>query len=103
TLNDHYLHVHRCPRPREPHAFPTRRSSDLTRAGAHAPARLIPEGIMTRKLFLAGALLSAAAPLAAQQPEQRIDRVGHIVAVVGDSAILNFDIQESIIARAAQV
>ena len=58
---------------------------------------------MTRKLFLAGALLSAAAPLAAQQPEQRIDRVGHIVAVVGDSAILNFDIQESIIARAAQV
>jgi peptidyl-prolyl cis-trans isomerase SurA len=58
---------------------------------------------MTRKLFLAGALLSAAVPLAAQQPEQRIDRVGHIVAMVGDSAILNFDIQEGIIARAAQV
>lgn len=58
---------------------------------------------MTRKLFLAGAFLSAAVPLAAQQPEQRIDRVGHIVAVVGDSAILNFDIQEGMIARAAQV
>ena len=58
---------------------------------------------MTRKLFLAGAMLSAAVPLAAQQPEQRVDRVGHIVAMVGDSAILNFDIQEAIIARAAQV
>ena len=57
---------------------------------------------MTRKLILAGALLSAAAPLAGQQPEQRIDRVGHIVAMVGDSAILNFDIQEGIIARAAR-
>jgi hypothetical protein len=50
---------------------------------------------MTRTLFLAGALLGAAVPLAAQQPEQRIDRVGHIVAMVGDSAILNFDIQEA--------
>ncbi|HEX2167265.1 MAG TPA: SurA N-terminal domain-containing protein, partial [Longimicrobiales bacterium] len=57
---------------------------------------------MTRKLFLAGALFIAAAPLTAQQPEQRVDRVGHVVAVVGDSAILNFDIQEAIIARAAQ-
>lgn len=47
-------------------------------------------------------MLSAAVPLAAQQPEQRVDRVGHIVAMVGDSAILNFDIQEAIIARAAQ-
>ncbi|HSJ31969.1 MAG TPA: peptidylprolyl isomerase [Longimicrobiales bacterium] len=58
---------------------------------------------MTRTLFLAGALLCAAVPLAAQEPEQRIDRVGHIVAMVGDSAILNFDIQEAILARAAQV
>ncbi|MGH7447565.1 MAG: peptidylprolyl isomerase [Longimicrobiales bacterium] len=56
---------------------------------------------MTRTLFLAGAFLCAAAPLAAQEPEQRTDRVGHVVAIVGDSAILNFDIQEGIIARAA--
>ncbi|HEX6134980.1 MAG TPA: peptidylprolyl isomerase [Longimicrobiales bacterium] len=56
---------------------------------------------MTRTLFLTGALLCAAAPLAAQEPEQRVDRVGHIVAIVGDSAILNFDLQEAIIARAA--
>ncbi|MBR9990309.1 MAG: peptidylprolyl isomerase [Gemmatimonadetes bacterium] len=58
---------------------------------------------MTRTLFLASVLASVAVPLAAQQPEQRIDRVGHIVAMVGDSAILNFDIQEGIIARAAMV
>lgn len=56
---------------------------------------------MTRILVVAGALFGVAAPLAAQQPEQRVDRVGHIVAIVGDSAILNFNLQEGIIARAA--
>lgn len=56
---------------------------------------------MTRTLFLTAAILSATGPLAAQEPGTRTDRVGHIVAVVGDSVILNFDIQEGIIARAA--
>ncbi|HUF50553.1 MAG TPA: peptidylprolyl isomerase [Longimicrobiales bacterium] len=56
---------------------------------------------MTRILVVAAAIFGVAAPLAAQQPEQRVDRVGHIVAIVGDSAILNFNLQEGVIARAA--
>ena len=58
---------------------------------------------MKRTFLLVFALLGAAAPLAAQDSAPRIDRVGHIVAMVGDSAILNFNIQEAIITRAAQV
>jgi peptidyl-prolyl cis-trans isomerase SurA len=56
---------------------------------------------MKRILVTAAAVFGVAAPLDAQQPEQRVDRVGHVVAIVGDSAILNFNIQEGIIARAA--
>jgi peptidyl-prolyl cis-trans isomerase SurA len=56
---------------------------------------------MTRTILIAAVACAAAAPLAAQQPAPRSDRVGHIVAVVGDSAILNFDIQEGILARQA--
>jgi peptidyl-prolyl cis-trans isomerase SurA len=55
---------------------------------------------MTRTLCLAAALIAATTPLGAQESGQRSDRIGHIVAVVGDSAILNFDVQEAIIARA---
>jgi hypothetical protein len=66
------------------------------------PVRPFPEGIMTGRLILIASLAGAlAAPVAAQQPEQRADRVGYIVAIVGDSAILNFDLQEGIIGRAA--
>jgi peptidyl-prolyl cis-trans isomerase SurA len=54
---------------------------------------------MTRTFFLAAALLAAAAPLAAQG-SPRTDTIGRIVAIVGDSAILNFDVQEAVIARA---
>lgn len=56
---------------------------------------------MTRTILTAAAALIAAAPLVAQQPAARSDLVGHIVAIVGDSAVLNFDIQEGILAREA--
>jgi peptidyl-prolyl cis-trans isomerase SurA len=56
----------------------------------------------TRGILVAAVLLAAAASLAAQQPAPRPDRIGHIVAVVGDSAILNFDVQEALLAREAQ-
>jgi peptidyl-prolyl cis-trans isomerase SurA len=50
----------------------------------------------------AGVTVAAAAPLAAQQPAPRTDRVGYVVAIVGDSAILNFDLQQAIVTREAQ-
>jgi peptidyl-prolyl cis-trans isomerase SurA len=60
---------------------------------------------MTQFRTLAFAILavaSAAATAAAQQPAaQQPDRIGHIVAFVGDSAILNFDVQNAILAREA--
>jgi peptidyl-prolyl cis-trans isomerase SurA len=59
-----------------------------------------------RTFVLAAALTAAAAAaataVAAQQPAPRIDRVGHVVAIVGDSAILNFDIQQALHAIEAQ-
>jgi peptidyl-prolyl cis-trans isomerase SurA len=60
----------------------------------------------TRTLLLAGLALgvgaAAALPAAAQQPAPRSERIGHIVAIVGDSAILNFDIQNALLAMQAQ-
>jgi peptidyl-prolyl cis-trans isomerase SurA len=56
----------------------------------------------TRTLLCAAALAILAAPIAAQQPAPQVERVGHIVAVVGDSAILNFDLQNAMLAREAQ-
>jgi peptidyl-prolyl cis-trans isomerase SurA len=60
---------------------------------------------MTRFPSLGFAILavaSTAATAAAQQPAaQQPDRIGHIVAFVGDSAILNFDVQNAILAREA--
>jgi peptidyl-prolyl cis-trans isomerase SurA len=55
---------------------------------------------MTRRIILATVALAAAAPVAAQETGPRTDRIGHVVAIVGDSAILNFDVQEAVIARA---
>ena len=46
------------------------------------------------------AALAAAAPALAQEP--RAERIGRIVAIVGDSVILNFDIQSGILAFEAQ-
>src|SRR5690606_8785829 len=73
----------------------------LRRPGHSSRVPRIVEGTMTRTLFPAVLLLLAAAPLAAQEPEPRVDRIGHVVAIVGDSVILNFDLQQAIIARAA--
>jgi peptidyl-prolyl cis-trans isomerase SurA len=56
----------------------------------------------TRTLLCTAALAILAAPVAAQQPAPQVERVGHIVAVVGDSAILNFDLQNAMLAREAQ-
>jgi peptidyl-prolyl cis-trans isomerase SurA len=60
---------------------------------------------MTQFRTLAFAILAVAsttATAAAQQPSaQQPDRIGHIVAFVGDSAILNFDVQNAILAREA--
>ncbi|HSJ05092.1 MAG TPA: peptidylprolyl isomerase [Longimicrobiales bacterium] len=60
---------------------------------------------MTRFRTLAYAIIAVAvapASAAAQQPAaQQPDRIGHIVAFVGDSAILNFDVQNAILAREA--
>lgn len=55
---------------------------------------------MTRRIILATVALGAAAPVAAQETGPRTDRIGHVVAIVGDSAILNFDVQEAVMARA---
>jgi peptidyl-prolyl cis-trans isomerase SurA len=59
----------------------------------------------TRTLACAAAVALLAAPVAAQQPAQQPapqgERIGHIVAVVGDSAILNFDLQNAVLARQA--
>jgi peptidyl-prolyl cis-trans isomerase SurA len=49
----------------------------------------------------AAGLLLAASPLLAQQPAAQSERIGHIVAIAGDSAILNFDIQNALLARQA--
>jgi peptidyl-prolyl cis-trans isomerase SurA len=54
-------------------------------------------------LLMAAAAVAVATPLAAQQPAARSDRIGHIVAIVGDSAVLNFDLQEALLAREAQL
>lgn len=54
-------------------------------------------------MLVAAACALVATPLVAQQPAPRADRIGHIVAVVGDSAILNFDLQEMLLAREAEV
>jgi peptidyl-prolyl cis-trans isomerase SurA len=60
----------------------------------------------TRRVLRAAALLGIAAgaafgSAAAQQPAPQVERIGHIVAVVGDSAVLNFDLQNSLLARQA--
>jgi peptidyl-prolyl cis-trans isomerase SurA len=58
-----------------------------------------------RNLLLAAAFSVTTAGLgavSAQQPAPRVDRVGHVVAMVGDSAILNFDIQQAVVAYEAQ-
>jgi peptidyl-prolyl cis-trans isomerase SurA len=58
-----------------------------------------------RTILLAAALFgstAASVPVSAQQPAPRVDHVGHVVAMVGDSAILNFDIQQAVIAYEAQ-
>lgn len=57
---------------------------------------------MRRTILTAIIAAFVAAPASAQQPAPRVDRIGHIVAVVGDSAILNFDIQDGVLAMAAQ-
>lgn len=57
---------------------------------------------MRRSILTAIIAVAAAAPAPAQQPAPRVDRIGHIVAIVGDSAILNFDIQDGVLAMAAQ-
>src|SRR5690606_23260958 len=55
----------------------------LRRPGHSSRVPRIVEGTMTRTLFPAVLLLLAAAPLAAQEPEPRVDRIGHVVAIVG--------------------
>jgi peptidyl-prolyl cis-trans isomerase SurA len=58
-----------------------------------------------RTILLAAAIAGstvAATAASAQQPAPRVDRVGHVVAIVGDSAILNFDVQQAVIAYEAQ-
>jgi peptidyl-prolyl cis-trans isomerase SurA len=57
----------------------------------------------TRTILCAAGLLACAAPLVAQQPAPPAERVGYIVAVVGDSAILNFDLDQGLLARQAQL
>jgi peptidyl-prolyl cis-trans isomerase SurA len=56
----------------------------------------------TGTLLCTAALAVLAVPVAAQQPAPQVERVGHIVAVVGDSAVLNFDLQNALLAREAQ-
>jgi peptidyl-prolyl cis-trans isomerase SurA len=55
-----------------------------------------------RTSLITAVLFAMGLPLAAQQPSPRTDRIGHIVAVVGDSAILNFDVQQALVTREAQ-
>jgi peptidyl-prolyl cis-trans isomerase SurA len=58
----------------------------------------------TRTLAFAAALLAptaVAGTVAAQQPAPNAERIGHIVAIVGDSAVLNFDLQNAVLARQA--
>jgi peptidyl-prolyl cis-trans isomerase SurA len=58
----------------------------------------------TRTILCAVGLVVLAAPLMAQQPAPpRTERVGYIVAVVGDSAIFNFDLDQGLLARQAQM
>ncbi|CAN5749671.1 hypothetical protein BH23GEM9_BH23GEM9_11660 [soil metagenome] len=56
----------------------------------------------SRTILFAAGLMALAAPLIAQ-PAPRTERVGHIVAIVGDSAILNFDLDGGLLARQAQM
>jgi len=59
---------------------------------------------MTRKLLIALCALGAAAPaMAQQQPAGPGERIGRVVAIVGDSVVLNFDIQSGILAYASQL
>lgn len=57
--------------------------------------------ILAAAALLCGVAGPAAVPAAAQQPAAQGERIGHIVAVVGDSAILNFDLQNALLARQA--
>jgi peptidyl-prolyl cis-trans isomerase SurA len=56
---------------------------------------------LTRTLAFASALLAVAGAATAQQPAPQGERIGHIVAIVGDSAVLNFDMQNALLARQA--
>ncbi|MEX0907216.1 MAG: peptidylprolyl isomerase [Gemmatimonadota bacterium] len=56
---------------------------------------------MNRFILTAALILASGAPATAQEQTTRTDRIGHIVAVVGDSAVLNFDIQNAILAQEA--
>jgi peptidyl-prolyl cis-trans isomerase SurA len=56
----------------------------------------------TSTLSWAALLAAVALPAAAQQPAPAGERIGRIVAVVGDSAVLNFDLQNAVLARQAQ-
>jgi peptidyl-prolyl cis-trans isomerase SurA len=56
----------------------------------------------TRILLSIAGIAAAAVPAAAQQPAPQVERIGRIIAVVGDSAILNFDLQNALLAREAQ-
>jgi peptidyl-prolyl cis-trans isomerase SurA len=53
-----------------------------------------------RTVLIALVAALQAAPALAQ--EQRTERIGHIVAIVGDSVILNFDLQSGVLAYEAQ-
>jgi hypothetical protein len=55
-----------------------------------------------RILLCIAGIAAAAVPAAAQQPAPQVERIGRIIAVVGDSAILNFDLQNALLAREAQ-
>lgn len=58
-----------------------------------------------RTILGVAGMAAVAAPLVAQQPAPRngTERVGYIVAVVGDSAVLNFDLDQGLLARQAQL
>lgn len=59
---------------------------------------------MTRhSALLAAGLFMAAPALQAQQPAPQPQRIGHIVAVVGDSVIFNFDLEQALFSRAAEM
>jgi peptidyl-prolyl cis-trans isomerase SurA len=58
--------------------------------------------ILSAIIAVSTGIAAAVTPLSAQQPAPRVDRVGHVVAIVGDSAILNFDVQQAVNAWEAQ-